>query len=119
MTESMWSEMVAYAQSKGLKKGDYKNLNIVFENRLLGQAKAIRDRMTGRVADFVYNMFVNVLNAADTAPLAIEAILQAGSHDLGPKAVRIENPDDWTPAEIVRKASTLGGDKGPKGNFDD
>jgi fructose-bisphosphate aldolase class II len=119
MTESMWSEMVTYAQSKGLKKGDYKNLNIVFENKLLGQPKAIRVRMTQRVADFVYNMLVKVLNAGDTAPLALEAILKAGSYEVRPKVGRIENPDDWTPAKIAERAAAINSHKGSKGNFDD
>jgi len=118
-TEPMWAEMVAYAQSKGLKKGDYKNLNIVFENKLLGQPKDVRDRMTARVADFVHNMLVNVLNAGDTAPLAVEAILKAGSYDLGPKVKRIEKPGDWTPAKIAERAAAIDSDKGPKGDFDD
>jgi len=119
VTESMWSEMVAYALSKGLKKGDYKNLNIVFENKLLGQPQKIRERMTRRVADFVYNMLINVLNAKDTAPLALAAILEAGSYDLGPKAGRIEDPSDWTPAKIAERAAAIDSDKGSKGNFDD
>ena len=119
VTESMWSEIVAYAQSKGLKKGDYKNLNIVFENKLLGQPKKVRDRMAQRVVDFVYKMLVDVLNSEDTAPLALEAILEAGSYDLGPKVGRIENPDDWTPAKIAERAAAIDSDKDPKGNFDD
>ena len=36
MNESMWAEMVEYANSKGLKKGDYKKLNLPFENKLTG-----------------------------------------------------------------------------------
>ena len=36
VTESMWAEMVEYAASKGLKGGDYKKLNLPFENKLLG-----------------------------------------------------------------------------------
>jgi len=119
VTEATWSEMVAYATSKGLKGGDYKKLNIVFENKLLGQSRDIRDRMVKRVEDFIYNMLVNVFNAQDTAPIAIEGILEAGSYDPGPKTERIENPDDWTPEKIVQKAALITTDKGPKGNFDD
>ncbi|MGO9566163.1 MAG: ketose-bisphosphate aldolase, partial [Desulfomonilaceae bacterium] len=60
-----------------------------------------------------------VLNGHDTAPLAIEAILKAGSYDLGPKASRIEDPAEWTEEKIRKKAGSLAGDKGPKGNFED
>ncbi|MBU4586373.1 MAG: class II fructose-bisphosphate aldolase, partial [Desulfobacteraceae bacterium] len=37
VTEEMWQQMVAYADVKGWKSGDYKKLNLPFEPRLLGQ----------------------------------------------------------------------------------
>jgi len=119
VTEEMWQEMTDYAESKGLKGGNYKKLNLPFENKLMGQSKAIRERMINRVEEFAYNMLANVFNAKDTAPLAINAILEAGTYDPGPKASRIENPDEWTPDKIVQRAKTLVSDKGPKGDFDD
>ncbi len=119
VTEEMWAEMVAYATEKGWKKGDYKNLNLPFENKLLALPKEIRDRMAKRVEDFAYKMLVDVLNAKDTAPLAIDAILKAGSHDLGPKGNRLEDPANWTREKIVERAKTLDSDKGATGNFDD
>lgn len=119
VSEAMWAEMVAYAESQDIKGGDYKKLNIVFENRLLGQRRDIRNRMAKRVEDFVYNMLVNVFNAQDTAPIAIEAILDAGTYDPGPKGRRIENPEDWTTDKIVESASAIASDKGPEGDFDD
>jgi len=119
VTEEMWSEMTAYAKSKGLKGGDYKKLNLPFENKLMGQPRTIRERMIQRVEAFVYNMLVNVLNAKDTAPLAVKAILAAGTYDPGPKASRIEDPDEWTPEKIIKKSESITSDKGPKGDFDD
>lgn len=119
MTEEMWVEITAYADSKGLKKGDYKKLNLPFENKLLGQSAEIRERMIKRVEDFVYDLLVNVFDAQDTAPLAIEAILNTGSYDLGPKANRIENPDDWTESKIIERGANIQSDKGPEGDFDD
>ena len=119
VTEELWQEMVAYADAKGLKKGDYKKLNLPFESKLLAQPKAIRDRMSKRVEDFVYQMLMTVFNAGDTAPLAIEAILRANSYDPGPKAGRIEDPSDWTPEKIAVRALSVEADKGAKGNFDD
>lgn len=119
VTEEVWSEMIAYAQAHELKGGNYKKLNLPFENKLLGQARPIRERMVKRVEDFVYNMLVNVLNAQDTALLAIEAILAAGTYDPGPKATRIEDPAEWTSAKIIRRAETIVSDKGPEGDFDD
>jgi len=119
VSEELWAEMVAYATDKGWKKGDYKSLNLPFENKLLAQPKEIRERMAKRVEDFTYKMLVEVLNARDTAPLAIEAILKAGSHDVGPKGSRIEDPAEWTKEKIVEKAKNISSDKGAAGNFDD
>ncbi len=119
VTETLWAEMVAFAKSKGLKRGDYKKLNLPFENKLLGQAREVRERMTQAVEDFVFRLLTEVFNAADTAPLARQAILEAGSHDLGPKAERLEDPAAWTEAEIRAKAARLQAEKGPAGSFDD
>ncbi|GAB4295883.1 MAG: class II fructose-bisphosphate aldolase [Desulfuromonadia bacterium] len=119
MTEELWAEMVKYATEKGWKKGDYKNLNLPFENKLLAQPREIRERMVRRVEEFVYKMLTEVFNAADTAPHAVEAILSCGSHDLGPKGSRIEDPAEWTTEKIVERAKGLHSDKGPAGNFDD
>ena len=118
-TEEMWNEMVEYANSKGIKGGNYKKLNLPFENKLSGQPNEVRERMVKAVEDFVYNMLINVLNAKDTSPLALETILKAGSYDLPPKTTRIENPAEWTENKITEKAKLLNMDKGPKGDFDD
>ncbi len=119
VTEEVWAEMVAYAQAHEIKGGDYKKLNLPFENKLLGQPRPIRERMAKRVEDFIYNMLVNVLNAQDTALLAIEAILAAGTYAPEPKATRIEDPAEWTFEKIIRRAETIDSDKGPEGDFDD
>lgn len=119
MPEDLWAEIVAYAKSKGLKAGDYKKLNLPFENRLLGLPRDVRERMCKGVEDFVYELLTKVFNAQDTAPLLIEAILQAGSHDLGPKSRRIEDPSEWTEDRLRDRAKKIGSDRGPKGDFDD
>jgi len=119
VTEELWAEMIAYAEERGWKKGDYKNLNLPFESKLLAQPKEIRERMSRRVEDFTCKMMTEVLNAEDTAPLALDAILAAGSHDLKPKVSRIEDPEEWTDAKIIEKAKSLNTEKGAKGDFDD
>ncbi len=119
VTQELWEEMVAYAKEKGLKGGNYKKLNLPFENKLLGLPAEVRERMTRGVEDFVYDLLTNVFNASDTAPIAIEAILKAGSYDLGPKVGRIEDPSEWTEEKIREKAKLLSSDKGPEGDFDD
>ncbi len=119
VSEELWEEMKAYAEKHNLKAGDYKKLNLPFENKILRQPREIKERMEKGVEEFVYNLLVNVFNAKDTAPLAIEEIINAGSYDLGPKAERIEDPSDWTEEKIREKAKLLDTDKGPQGDFED
>ncbi len=119
MSSEMWERLTQYADEKGLKGGDYKNLNLLFENYLCAQDKKIRDRMVKGVEEFVYNMLVNVFNAEGTAALAKEAILEADSYDLGAKGNKIEDPAEWTREKIIERAKTLDVDKGPDGDFDD
>ncbi len=119
VAEEVWQEMKAYAKERGWSGGNYKKLNKVFENRIMGQPAPIRERMTRRVEDFVYTMLVEVFNAGDTARYGVDVILEAGSYDLGPKTGRIESPEEWTVEKIREKASEIDSDKGPAGDFDD
>jgi fructose-bisphosphate aldolase, class II len=119
VTEELWQEMKEYAAAQGWKGGNYKKLNLVFENRILGQAREVRERMAARVENFVYSMLVEVFNAADTADHALEVILAADSYDPGPKAERRERSEDWIVERIRERAAGLDTDKGPKGDFED
>jgi fructose-bisphosphate aldolase class II len=119
VTGEMWQAMVAHADKQGWKGGNYKKLNLPFETKLLGQSREIRERMCARVEEFVYRLLVDVFNAGDTAPLAIEAILKANSFDLGPKVGRIEDPAAWTREKIRERAAAIDSEKGPAGDFDD
>lgn len=119
MTEEMWKQITEYANSQSIKGGNYKKLNLPFENKFLGQPKEIRERMVRRVEDFIYNMLANVFNAEDTAPLAIESIISAGSYNPGSKTEKIENSDEWTEEKIHQKAALITTDKGIEGDFDD
>ena len=119
VSEDVWAQIVTYAQTNNIKGGNYKKLNILFENKLLGQPEAIRERMIQRVEDFTHNMLANVLNAKDTAPVVIDEILKAGSYNAGNKVSRIENPDEWTPEKIIESASLIVSDKGADGDFSD
>ena len=119
ITDVLWAEMVAYAKSKELKAGNYKKLNLPFENKFFGLPGEIRERMAKKVEDFVYELLTDVFNAQGTASLAVDAILSAGSYDLGPKTGRMEDPGEWTEEKIREKAAKIGTDKGPKGDFDD
>lgn len=119
VSEDMWQQIVEHADAQGWKGGDYKKLNLPLANKLMGLPADIRMRMCKRVDDFVYNMLVNVFSAEDSADLAKEAILEAGSYDLGLKAERIEDPAEWTKEKIIERAKGLDTDRGPEGDFDD
>jgi fructose-bisphosphate aldolase, class II len=119
VTDKVWDEMVAYAKEKGWKKGDFKKLNLPFESKLLRQPREIRERMAQGVADFVYELITKVFNSQDTAPIALETLLEAGSYDPGPKGTRIEDPAEWTESRIRERAAGIKRDRGPSGNFED
>ncbi len=119
VTEELWQEMTDYARAQGWSGGNYKKLNVLFENKIMGQPREIRERMSRRVNDFVYTLLTEVFNAGGTARYAVDAILAAGSYDLGPKAGRKESPEEWTEEKIRSRAAELDTDKGPAGDFDD
>lgn len=119
VTEETWTQMVAYAEKQGWKGGNYKKLNLPFENTILAQERAVRDRMTARVEHFVYNILTNVFNAGGTGTIGKELLLKAGGFDIGSKGKQIEDPADWTTEKIIERAKTLDVDKGPEGDFDD
>ena len=119
MSEEMWQRMTTFAAEKGWKGGNYKNLNLPFESLLLAQDQAVRDRMSKGVEEFVYTILTKVFNAEGTASLAKEAILQAGTYDMGSKGKSIEDPAEWTREKIIERAKSLDVDKGPEGDFED
>ena len=115
----IWQQMLAYAESKDLTGGNFKKLNAPFENRFFAQPADIRNRMSAGVEEFVHTLLTKVFNAADTADIVRDHILQTRSHDPGSKAETIESPQEWTREKIIEKASDISSDKGPQGNFDD
>jgi len=119
VTEKIWQEMVAFAREKGWNSGNFKKLNLPFENKLLAQPENIRQRMAARVEEFAYSMMVNVFNSNDTADIALDLIIENHGYDPGPKAKRIEDPEEWTREKIITRAKKITSDKGPSGNFED
>ncbi|NOX34843.1 MAG: class II fructose-bisphosphate aldolase [Deltaproteobacteria bacterium] len=119
VSEYMWSQMLAHAEANGLKGGNFKKLNLPFENQLLVQAKEIRDRMAKDVENFIFGLLTNVFNAEDTASIVIDEILKHKSYTPGLKAEKIESEKEWTKEKIKEKALNITADKGPEGDFDD
>ncbi len=118
-SKEIWAKMLDYAKANGLKGGNFKKLNLPFENSLVAQPKKIRDRMAKDVEDFVYTLLTDVFNAKDTADIVIEEILNSKSHTPGAKGTQIEAKEDWTKEKIIENAAKINSDKGPEGNFDD
>ncbi len=100
VTDELWSRMVEYAEAQGWQKNNYKKLNLPFENMFQSQPRQVRERMVDAVEDFTYYLLKEVFNAADTADIAKEILLEKQSHDLGSKADRIEDPQKWSVEEI-------------------
>jgi fructose/tagatose bisphosphate aldolase len=119
VTEELWQDMLNYSREKGIKGGDFKKLNLPFENKILSQPQDVRERMAKRVEDFTYNILVNVFNAGGTADISIADIVKCGSHHPGVKSTVMEPASEWTEDEIIRKAALITSHKGPEGDFDD
>ncbi len=119
ISEKVWAQMTGYANSHKIFGGNYKKLNLPFENILLAQPKEIRERMVKRVEEFIYNILVNVFNAQDTAPFVIENILDSNTFTSQQKTERIEDPSMWTEEKIIKQAASISSIKGPDGDFDD
>jgi fructose/tagatose bisphosphate aldolase len=119
VTEELWQDMLSYSREKGIKGGDFKKLNLPYENKILSQPQDVRERMARRVEDFTYNILVNVFNAGGTADIAIADIVKCGSHHPGVKSTVMEPASEWTEEEIIRKAALINSHKGPEGDFDD
>ena len=75
--------------------------------------------MIAGVEEFVYGLLTDVFNAAGTGTLGLDAILAAGSYDMGPKASRTEDPAEWTKEKSIARAVTLHKQDSPGGHFDD
>ncbi len=118
-SDELWAKMVAYANERGWSAGDYKKLNLPFEAKLWAQPREVRERMVTAVETFVYGLLTDVFNATGTGSLGVDAILAAGSYDLGPKGQRTEDPAQWTPEKAAARATTLFKEDAPEGNFDD
>ncbi|WP_319471029.1 class II fructose-bisphosphate aldolase [uncultured Pseudodesulfovibrio sp.] len=119
LTEELWAEMVDYADANGITGGNYKKLNLPFERRWQGQDAGTRQRMVDAVEDFVHHLLTEVFNATDTADIANDIILRAGSYDLGPKVEKFVDAAEWTEEKIKARAAEIDTDKGPEGDFDD
>jgi fructose/tagatose bisphosphate aldolase len=118
-SDELWAEMVGYAAERNWSAGDYKKLNLPFESKLWAQPREFRERMVTAVEEFVYHLLTEVFNAGDTAPLAVDAILSAGSYDLGAKAERTEDPAEWTREKAVARGKILHKEESCAGDFDD
>jgi fructose/tagatose bisphosphate aldolase len=120
--DALWATMIERAKREGWRGSDAKRLCGPFEGLLQGQAERVRERMEAAVEGYVHHLLVDVFGAADTAPLAVAAVLEAGSYDVAALAARRESPAAWTEREIRARARDLaaaGPRPGAGGDFDD
>ena len=71
------------------------------------QPEDVQERMIQAVEDQVYAYLVNVFNAANTAPLAVKAILDANGYAIPARASVIEDPAKWTDEYIKTEGDKL------------
>lgn len=119
LDDDLWAEMKLYADAREIKGSNLKKLNLPFENKILGQPRAIRERMVAAISNFTYGLLTDVFNAGNSADLVIAEILEKQSYDPGPKAERIEDPLEWTEEKIRERAKSISSNKGPEGDFDE
>ena len=119
VSQANWEKMCAFAAANDWQKGNFKKLNLPFENILTAQDAPVRERMVKNVENFVFTLLTDVFNATDTADLVKKQIFETQSHMAGFKAKKIEQKDEWTREQIIEKASHITMEKGPEGNFDD
>jgi fructose/tagatose bisphosphate aldolase len=119
VSRKVWEEMLTFAEKSKLTGGNFKKLNLPFENKFMAQPRDVRKRMAQGVEGFVYNLLTNIFNAGDTAELVLEDIIHTASCNPGPQGQRIEDPAQWTQDKILEKANLIQSDKGPEGDFDD
>ncbi|WP_319573955.1 class II fructose-bisphosphate aldolase [uncultured Desulfobacter sp.] len=114
-----WEKMCAFAATNDWQKGNFKKLNLPFENILTAQDASVRERMVKGVENFIFTLLTDVFNATDTADLVKKQIIETQSHMPGFKAEKIEQKNEWTREKILEKASRITVNKGPEGDFDD
>ena len=119
VTDELWAEMVAYATEQGWKAGDYKKLNLPFENKLLGQPGEVRERMSRRVEDFVYGLLTDVFNAGTPRPWPSRRSWRPALTTWAPRRAhrgsgRVDREQDPGPRGAANRPH-----KGPEGDFED
>ena len=119
VTRVTWENMCTFAAANDWQKGNFKKLNLPFENILTAQDAPVRERMVKNVENFVFTLLTEVFNATDTADLVKKQIFETQSYMPDFKAKTIEQKNEWTREKIIEKASHITADKGPEGNFDD
>ena len=119
LTEDLWAEMKVWADEKGIKGSNFKKLNLPFENKILAQPRAVRERMAKRVEDFTYTLLMDVFNAGGTGSICVADIVETGSYNPGPKAQVKGDKAEWTEEKLRARAAQISTDKGPEGDFDE
>lgn len=119
---AVWADMVAYAEEKGWKGGDYKKLSLPFNDQLMALPQEVKNMMVARVETFAYELMTDVFDSVNTADAVIDAILDADFCTPDPTAhvTYFGRKKDWPKEEIIAQGAII--DQAAddvKGNFDD
>jgi len=116
---SLWKEMVQTADEEGFAPGDYKKLNIIFQQAMTEEPLNIQKRIIGGIVDFVQPLMRDVFGMGGTGHIVMEEIVKSQSYYSRRDVRRIEDPLQWTSEMINKKALAIDPDKGPAGDYDD
>lgn len=105
---ALWADMVAYAEDKGWKGGDYKKLSLPFDNRIMALSEDVKIAMASRVENFAYKLMTDVFGSQDSAPTVIDSILAANTYAPDPTihVTDFVRHNDWS-EEYIRTQGAI------------
>lgn len=114
ISESLWNEIVAWCDAKGMsrKSGDYKKINLPFHEKILAEPQPYLDRIVDEIADWG-KRYIRAFGAEGSADKVIEVMSRRPDHNCAPDRA-IKNARSFYTAQTAPNR-----DKGATGDFDD
>jgi fructose/tagatose bisphosphate aldolase len=114
VTNELWSQIVGYADGKGMsrKSGDYKKLNLPFHEKILAEPVDVIGRIVDEISEWG-KRFIRAFGGEGTAELVAEAACRRSDHNSSPERVIRSPRSKYGPESAPNKAKVA------EGNFDD